>query len=56
MAERGHATLIKADADIRAHVPVFQPQAPGLAMLSKRLKESFDPNAIFNPGRMYEGV
>ena len=52
----GHATIIRADADIRARVPVFQPQAPGLHALSRRLKESFDPLGILNVGRMTAGV
>ncbi|MBI2741970.1 MAG: glycolate oxidase subunit GlcE [Rhodospirillales bacterium] len=48
----GHATLIRADEATRASVPVFQPQAPALAALALRVKESFDPKGIFNPGRM----
>lgn len=52
----GHATLIRASAAIRAAVPVFQPQGDALALLSKRLKEQFDPNGILNPGRMVAGV
>ncbi len=52
----GHATLIRAPAELRATIPVFQPQDPGLARLSQRLKESFDPRGVLNPGRMYAGV
>ena len=52
----GHATLIRAPAAIRATVPVFEPQDAGLAALTRRLKESFDPKGIFGPGRMYAGV
>ena len=48
----GHATLVRAAPGIRAAVPVFQPQAPALHALAKRLKEQFDPHAILNPGRM----
>jgi glycolate oxidase FAD binding subunit len=48
----GHATLIRADAAIRAAVPVFQPQPAALAALSRRVKDSFDPMNILNPGRM----
>ena len=55
-AEGGHATLLRAPGDIRAAVPVFQPPAPAIAELSARLKESFDPNGVLNPGRMYAGV
>lgn len=49
----GHATLIRGSADVRVKIPVFQPQSPGVAALSKRLKESFDPRGVLNPGRMY---
>jgi glycolate oxidase FAD binding subunit len=55
-ATGGHATLFRAPHDIRARVDVFQPQAPHVAALSRRLKESFDPSGILNPGRMYAGI
>lgn len=48
----GHATLFRADTATRAAVPVFQPQPDALAALSRRVKESFDPMNILNPGRM----
>jgi glycolate oxidase FAD binding subunit len=48
----GHATLIRAPEAVRAAVPVFQPQQPALAALASRVKESFDPRRLFNPGRM----
>jgi glycolate oxidase FAD binding subunit len=48
----GHATLIRATEAVRATVPVFQPQSPALAALAARVKESFDPKGLFNPGRM----
>ncbi len=48
----GHATLIRAPEVIRAAVPVFQPQPAALAALVARVKESFDPKGLFNPGRM----
>ncbi len=55
-ATGGHATLIRASADVRARVAVFEPQPGALGDLARRVKEGFDPNAILNPGRMVEGV
>ncbi|MGC2198564.1 MAG: 2-hydroxy-acid oxidase, partial [Stellaceae bacterium] len=51
----GHATLIRASPALRRAIPVFEPQAPGLAALAARVKEGFDPRRILNPGRMVEG-
>lgn len=48
----GHAMLFRAPDSVRAAVDVFQPQAPALAALSSRVKASFDPKGLFNPGRM----
>ena len=48
----GHATLIRAAQDVRAATPIFQPQPDALANLSRQLKAQFDPQNIFNPGRM----
>ncbi|MCX7345609.1 MAG: FAD-binding protein [Alphaproteobacteria bacterium] len=52
----GHATLIRAPEGVRAAVDVFHPQAPALAALSARVKDSFDPRHLFNPGRMSRGL
>jgi len=52
----GHATLIRAPAALRAAVPVFAPQDDGVAALTRRIKESFDPKGVLNAGRMYAGV
>ena len=51
-ARGGHATLIRAPEAVRAAVAVFQPQPAALAALAARVKESFDPKRLFNPGRM----
>jgi glycolate oxidase FAD binding subunit len=51
----GHATLIKGSPELRRSVPVFEPQPLPLAALADRIKESFDPRRILNPGRMVEG-
>lgn len=48
----GHATLVRAPEAVRASLPVFQPLSPALAALAARVKESFDPQGLFNPGRM----
>lgn len=48
----GHAMLLRASPALRAAVPVFHPQNPALAALSKRIKDGFDPHGILNPGRM----
>lgn len=48
----GHATLIRAPEAVRKAVPVFQPQSAPLVALAARVKESFDPKGLFNPGRM----
>ncbi len=52
----GHATLIRAPAAVRAVVDVFAPEEAALHALSKRVKESFDPKGVLNPGRMWAGV
>ena len=51
----GHATLIKGPPALRRAVPVFEPQAPPVAALAARVKQSFDPRRVLNPGRMVEG-
>jgi len=55
-AAGGHATLIRAPAAVRAALAVFTPEAGPMAALTKRLKESFDPRGVLNPGRMWAGV
>lgn len=55
-ASGGHATLIRAPASVRAAVEVFTPETPGLATLTKRVREAFDPQGVLNAGRMWAGV
>ena len=52
----GHATLIRGSDALRETVAVFQPLAPALGALAQRVKESFDPKRILNPGRMYREI
>lgn len=49
-AAGGHATLFRGGDK---SVGVFQPLAPAVARIHERLKASFDPARVFNPGRMY---
>ena len=51
----GHATLIRAPAQVRRDVDVFHPQQDGLAALGERVRLSFDPKNILNRGRLTRG-
>ncbi|MCK4587361.1 MAG: glycolate oxidase subunit GlcE [Gammaproteobacteria bacterium] len=46
----GHATLYHPQG------AQFAPLSSGLRALHQRLKETFDPKNILNPGRLYEGL
>ena len=48
----GHATLVRAVPGERGG-DVFQPLEANLAALTRRVKASFDPRGILNPGRMH---
>jgi glycolate oxidase FAD binding subunit len=52
----GHATLIRADEEVRRSVEVFQPLRPAIDRLTRGLKQAFDPLRLLNPGRMYATV
>lgn len=52
----GHATLIRAADHVRTVSDPFQPEDAGVAALSKRIKDSFDPRRVLNPGRQRAGV
>jgi glycolate oxidase FAD binding subunit len=51
----GHAILLRAADAIRASVDVFHPQPQGTAALNRRIKQGFDPQDIFNRGRLLRG-
>lgn len=55
-AAGGHATLIRAPSAVRAAVEVFTPEAPAIAALTKRVRDSFDPDGVLSPGRMWAGL
>ena len=51
-AAGGHATCFRdSERD-----DVFHPLAASMLALQQRLKASFDPAGILNPGRMYSGL
>lgn len=56
LAGQGHATLVRASAQKRAQIEVFEPLAPPLQHLTKGIKQSFDPNGLFNPQLMYRDI
>ena len=49
----GHATLFRANDKSAG---VFTPLAEPLAQVHREMKRSFDPDGIFNPGRMYPAL
>ena len=53
MAAGGAATLFRGHAEQKGAHGVFAPLPPQLAELHQRVKKSFDPAGIFNPGRLY---
>ncbi len=55
-AHGGHATLVRAPAEVRAVADVFEPLSAPLMQVSAGIKTAFDPAGILNPGRMYAGV
>jgi glycolate oxidase FAD binding subunit len=52
----GHATLMRAASKARMRLPVFEPEAPVRAALTRAVKAAFDPKHVLNPGRMFEGI
>ncbi|MGO4685287.1 FAD-binding protein [Hyphomicrobium sp. 2TAF46] len=49
----GHATLIRAEPEIRSTVDVFEPLKPEIERLTRGIKSAFDPSGLLNRGRMY---
>jgi glycolate oxidase FAD binding subunit len=52
----GHATLMRANADLRSRLAVFELETPARSALTASVKAAFDPQRLFNPGRMVEGL
>ncbi len=49
----GHATMFRAQ---NKSPGTFAPLSPPLAAIHRRLKSAFDPQGLFNPGRLYAGL
>ncbi|HEY2071275.1 MAG TPA: FAD-binding protein [Rhizomicrobium sp.] len=52
----GQAVLVRASDERKARVPVFAPETPERAALTRVVKAAFDPLGLFNLGRMWDGV
>jgi len=53
VAAEGHATAFRR-GDVQGSV--FAPLAAPLARIHRELKAAFDPDRVFNPGRLYPGL
>ena len=51
----GYYTIIKIEEDLKASADVFTID-PIKYKISEKIKKSFDPKRIFNPGKMYTGI
>ena len=51
----GYYTIIKIEEDMKASVDVFTID-PIKYKISEKIKRSFDPKRILNPGKMYTGI
>lgn len=49
----GHATLFRGGDRLGE---IFHPPSQGVWQLHQRIKKAFDPNGIFNPGRLYPAL
>ena len=52
---QGYFTIIKIEEDLKASADVFTID-PIKYKISEKIKRSFDPKRIFNPGKMYTGI
>jgi glycolate oxidase FAD binding subunit len=51
-----YAMLMAAPAEIRARQPVFQPRPAAQMAIEDKVRQSFDPDRLLNPGRMAPAV
>lgn len=52
----GHLTVMRSDDNFRKSDDFLTTSDMNIKILSKKLKESFDPKGILNPNKMYNGV
>ena len=52
---KGYLTVIKIEEDMKATIDVFT-VTPIKYKISEKIKKSFDPKRILNPGKMYSGI
>jgi glycolate oxidase FAD binding subunit len=52
----GHASLIRAPETLRGGQAAYETLTGGLEALTARIKDSFDPKRVLNPGRLYPGM
>jgi glycolate oxidase FAD binding subunit len=52
----GHAMLADAPEDYREGAPALHPELAGVAALSKRVREAFDPIGVFDAARFRAGA
>ena len=52
----GHMTVIKAPNHVRIKEEFLTTVDENIRVLSLKIKESFDPKKILNPGKMYSGI
>jgi len=51
----GYLTVIKVEEDMKATIDIFTVD-PIKYKISEKIKKSFDPKRILNPGKMYSGI
>ena len=51
----GYLTVIKVDEDMKATIDIFTVD-PIKYKITEKIKKSFDPKRILNPGKMYSGI
>ncbi len=49
----GHATLFRGGDKVKSAAGAFQPLPDAVMQLQRKLKRAFDPQGLFNPGRLY---